>query len=77
MEDEGTNFARKLETAKQAAATIRARSTTQHTDIRDTPPPPLDASSDDDEADAHEAPSPAQTAHVAPEAERHPQKTRG
>ncbi len=42
VEGEGKYFGHNLETAKQAAATIRARSTTPYTDIRNTPPPPLD-----------------------------------
>ncbi len=56
VEDEGKDFGHNLEMATQAAATICTRSTTRHTDIRNTPPPPLDVHGDgDDDASTREA----------------------
>ena len=49
VEDDGKDFNHNLQAAQEAAANIRARSTTQFADIRATPPPPIDVDSDDDE----------------------------
>ena len=48
VKDDGKDLKENLDAAKTAAEVLRARSTTQFTDLRNTPPPPIDVDSDDD-----------------------------
>ena len=58
VEDDGRDLHADLQAATRAAETVRARSTTQYTDLRNQEPIPMDVDTDDDDTDTPDAPQP-------------------